>query len=142
MNISPKISILFAQKWHFCTKIDIDRNTCHLASKFAWHYFITLLKNSVIWPKTDAFCIKCYFLLKQKKKRPKIDTFQKQKTLLWEYLISPLKTKIFENCDYWLQKWKKKLQNFCKIFDFTSEAHITKKLTLPKQIVIFFRIDN
>ena len=36
------------------------------------------------------------------------------------------------------------LQNccFCKIFAFTSEAHITEKFTLPKQIVIFFRIDN
>ena len=37
-------------------------------------------------------------------------------------------------------KIEKILQNwcFCKIFDFTSEAHITKKLTLLKQIVIFF----
>ena len=37
-------------------------------------------------------------------------------------------------------KNEKKFQNwcFCKIFDFTSEAHITKKITLLKQIVIFF----
>ena len=37
-------------------------------------------------------------------------------------------------------KNEKILQNwcFCKIFDFTSEAHITKKLTLLKQIAIFF----
>ena len=34
---------------------------------------------------------------------------------------------------------KKILQNCCfyKIFAFTSEAHITGKFTLPKQIVIF-----
>ena len=55
--------------WHkidiFSTKIDIDRNTCHFASKFARHYFITVLRNSLICPKTDAFCIKCYFLLKE-----------------------------------------------------------------------------
>ena len=39
---------------------------------------------------------------------------------------------------------KKILQNwrFCKIFAFTSEAHVTKKLILLKQIVIVFRIDN
>ena len=37
-------------------------------------------------------------------------------------------------------KNEKILQNwcFCKIFAFTSEAHITEKFTLPKQIVIFF----
>ena len=63
-NILPKFHF-FAQYWHFCTKIDIDRNTCYFASKLAWHHFITLLKNSVICPKTDTFCIKCYFLLKQ-----------------------------------------------------------------------------
>ena len=36
-------------------------------------------------------------------------------------------------------KNEKILQNwcFCKIFAFTSEAHITEKFTLPKQIVIF-----
>ena len=42
-------------------------------------------------------------------------------------------------------KMKKKiLQNwcFCKIFASTSEAHIKKILTLLKEIVIFFGIDN
>ena len=56
---------IFPQNWHFCTKIDIDRNNCQFASKFARHYFITVLRNSLICPKTDAFCIKCYFLLKE-----------------------------------------------------------------------------
>ena len=49
----------------FSIKIDIERNTCKFASKFARHYFITVLRNSLICPKTDAFCIKCYFLLKE-----------------------------------------------------------------------------
>ena len=37
-------------------------------------------------------------------------------------------------------KYQKNLQNwcFCKILAFNSEAHITKKLTLLKLIVIFF----
>ena len=55
----------FCTKLTFFTKIDIDRNICHFASKFARHYFITVLRNSLICPKTDAFCIKYYFLLKQ-----------------------------------------------------------------------------
>ena len=31
---------------------------------------------------------------------------------------------------------------FLQDFRFYSEAHITEKFTLPKQTVIFFRIDN
>ena len=62
----PKIYIFWGQNWHFFSiKNDIDRNTCHFASKFARHYFITVLKNSLICPKTEAFCIKYYFLLKE-----------------------------------------------------------------------------
>ena len=73
--------------WHkidifFSTKIDIDRNTCHFASKFARHYFITVLRNSLICPKTEAFCIKCYILLKRKLRHQKLTLFQKQKILL------------------------------------------------------------
>ena len=65
VNISPNILTFFAQNWHFCTKIDIDANTRRFASKFARHYSLTVLRNSLIYPKTDAFCIKCYFLLKE-----------------------------------------------------------------------------
>ena len=61
----PTFQFFFAQNWHFFTKIDIDRNTCNFASKFARHFFITILRNSLICPKTNAFCIKCYFLLKE-----------------------------------------------------------------------------
>ena len=60
-----KFQFFFAQNWHFCTKIGIDRNTCHFASNFARHYFITELRNSLICQNIDAFCIKCYFLPKE-----------------------------------------------------------------------------
>ena len=61
----PKFQFISHKIDTFFTKIDIDRNTCHFASKFAWHYFIIELRNSLICPKTDAFCIKCYFLPKE-----------------------------------------------------------------------------
>ena len=61
----PKFQFFFAQNWHFCTKIDINRNNCHFASMFARNYFINELRNSIICPKTDAFCIKYYFLPKE-----------------------------------------------------------------------------
>ena len=60
----PKFQF-FSHKIDTGTKIDIDRNTCHFASKFARHYFITELRNSLTCQKTDAFCIKCYFLPKE-----------------------------------------------------------------------------
>ena len=53
----PKIDI-------FCTKIDVEKNTCYFTPKFARHVFITVLKNSLIWPKTNTFCIKWHFLPK------------------------------------------------------------------------------
>ena len=54
----------FFQNWHFCTKIDVEKNTLHFTPKFARHDFITVLKNSLIWPKTNTFCIKWHFLPK------------------------------------------------------------------------------
>ena len=141
-HFSPNFNF-FVKHWHSCTKIDIDRNTCHFASKFAQHYFVNELRNSIICPKTDTFCIKCYFLMNEN--ATKNWHFSKtEDTSLRKLNISIKKTNIFENGDHLLQKWKKILQNwrFCKIFAFTSEAHITKKLILLKQIVIVFRIDN
>ena len=64
INISHRNSIFFFQNWHFCTKIDVEKNTRHFTTKFARHDFITVLKNSVIWPKTNTFCIKWHFLRK------------------------------------------------------------------------------
>ena len=143
VNISPKISILFAQNWYFCTKIDIDRHTCNFASKFTRHYFITGLRNSLICPKTDDFCIKMLFFAKRKQRHQKLTLSKTEDISLRKLNIS------IKNWHFW--KWwpfatkmekSFKIGVFCKIFDFTSEAHITKKLTLLKQIAIFFRIDN
>ena len=64
INISHRTSIIFVQNWHFCTKIDVEKNTRHFTPKFARHDFITVLKNSLIYPKTNTFCIKWYFLPK------------------------------------------------------------------------------
>ena len=63
ISISHEIQF-FSQNWHFCTKINVEKNTCHFTPKFARHDFITVLKNSPIWPKTNTFCIKWHFLPK------------------------------------------------------------------------------
>ena len=63
INISHEIQF-FSQNWHFCTKIDVEKNTRHFTPKFARHDFITVLKNSLLWPKTNTFCIKWHFLPK------------------------------------------------------------------------------
>ena len=53
-----KFHFFFAQNYHFCTKIDIDRNTCNFASKFARHYFITeendILKQNNNFPTNET----------------------------------------------------------------------------------------
>ena len=72
----PKFRFFFAKNYHFCTKIDIDRNTCHFASMFARHYSMTVLRNSLICPKTDVFCIKCYFLLNENSATQKLTLFK------------------------------------------------------------------
>ena len=66
VNISHRTSIIFAQNWHFCTKIDVEKNTRHFTPKFARLDFITVLKNSLIYPKTNTFCIKWYFFTEGK----------------------------------------------------------------------------
>ena len=138
----------FLSKFHFCLhKINIFApkliltETLVILPQSLHHIILSLdLEIHSFAQKTDAFCIKCYFLLKQKNATKNWHFSKTENTPL---RISPLKTKLFENCDYWLQKWKN-LQNwcFCKIFAFTSEAHITKKLTLLILIVIFFKIYN
>ena len=60
IKIFHKISIFFPKNWQFYTKIDVEKNTL-----FARLDFITVLKNSLIWPKTNTFCIKWYFLPKR-----------------------------------------------------------------------------
>ena len=126
----PKFQFFFVKNWHSFTKIDIDRNTCHFASKFARHYFITELRNSLICPNTDTFCIKCYFLIIENATQ-NWHFSKTEDTSLRRFWISIKKLKFWK---WWpfATKMKKILQNwrFCKIFAFTSKAHITKKLIL------------
>ena len=67
-----KIDIFFHQNWHWQKHLS-------LSSKFARHYFITVLRNSLICPKTDAFCIKCYILLKRKLRHQKLTLFKNRR---------------------------------------------------------------
>ena len=60
-----KFQIFFPKNWQFCTKIDVEKNTRYFTQRFARLDFITVLKNSLIWPKTNTFCIKWYFLPKR-----------------------------------------------------------------------------
>ena len=69
----------FAQNWHFCTKIDINKNTCHFASKFAWHYFITELRNSLICQENWCFLHKMLFFTKRKQCHQKLILFKNRR---------------------------------------------------------------
>ena len=40
--------------------------------KFTRYYFITGLRNSLIYPKTDDFCIKMLFFIKRKQRHQKL----------------------------------------------------------------------
>ena len=69
----------FLQKFpFFLHKIDIFPPKLILTEtlvpllKFARHYFITVLGNSLICPKTDAFCTKMLFFTKRKQRHQKL----------------------------------------------------------------------
>ena len=136
----PKFQFFFAQNWHFCTNFDIDRNTCNFASKFTQHYFITGLGNSLICPKTDDFWIKMLFFTKRKQRHQKL-TLSKTEDVSLRKLNISIKKLTFLKMVTICYKNEKILQNwcFCKIFDFTSEAHITKKIKTSKTNWHFFQ---
>ena len=137
-TLLPKISILFAQNWHFSTKIDIDRNTCNFASKFTQHYFITVLGNSLICPKTDDFCIKIIFFTKTKQRHQKL-TLSKTEDISLRKLISLLKTDIFKNGDHLLQKWKNPSKLvFLQDFRFYQWSSHNEKINTSKTNCHFF----
>ena len=65
VKISHKISIFFPKKLTVLhKKLMLRKTLVALPQSFARLDFITVLKNSLIWPKTNTFCIKCYFLPK------------------------------------------------------------------------------
>ena len=49
------IFFFFCSKLNFLHQIWCWKNTCHFIPKFAQYDFITVLKNSLIWPKTNTF---------------------------------------------------------------------------------------
>ena len=107
----------FVKHWHSCTKIDIDRNTCHFASKFARHYFITVLRNSLICPKTDTFCIKCYFLINENTTK-NIHFSKTEDTSLRKLDISIKKINIFWKWWPFATKMKKNPSKLAFLQDF------------------------
>ena len=56
----------FSQKIDsFAQKLMLRKTLVTLLQSFARLDFITVLKNSLLWPKTNTFCIKWYFLPKR-----------------------------------------------------------------------------
>ena len=65
VNISHRTSIIFCPKLTFLhKKLMLRKTLVTLLQSFARHDFITVLKNSLIWPKTNTFCIRWHFLPK------------------------------------------------------------------------------
>ena len=64
INISHEIQFFFPKIDIFAQKLTLRKTLVTLPPKFARHDFITVLKNSLICPKTNTFCIKWYFLSK------------------------------------------------------------------------------
>ena len=65
VKISHKISIFFPKIDSFAQKLMLRKTLVTLPQRFARLDFITVLKNSLLWPKTNTFCIKWYFLPKR-----------------------------------------------------------------------------
>ena len=65
VKISHKISIFFTKKLSFAQILMLRKTLVTLPQSFARLDFITVLKNSLLWPKTNTFCIKWYLLPKR-----------------------------------------------------------------------------
>ena len=74
----------FLLKFHFLffyPKLTFLEENLYWEKLLSQHDFITVLKNSLICPKTNIFLHKLTFFFQKKTTPPKIDTFQKQKIL-------------------------------------------------------------
>ena len=135
INISHEIQFFFSQNWHFCTKIDVEKNTRHFTPKFVRHDFITVLKNSLIRPKTNTFCIKWHFLPKGNY-ATKNWHFSKTENTSLRNLLCPLETIIFENSNHLLEKWK-----YPPILAFLQTKQLTQnQLSFARKMKISFNI--
>ena len=64
INISHEIQFFFPKLTFLHKNWCWEKHSSLFTPKFARHDFITVLKNSLIWPKTNTFCIKWHFLTK------------------------------------------------------------------------------
>ena len=58
VKISHNFSIFFPKKLSFAQKLMLRKTPVTLPQSFARLDFITVLKYSFLWPKTNTFCIK------------------------------------------------------------------------------------
>ena len=131
----------FSQNLHFCTKTDVEKNTRHFTPKFARHDFITVLKNSLICPKTNTFCIKWHFLPKGNNATKNWHFSKTENTSLRKLTMST------KNYNFWKQ-WpfarKMKISfNIGVLQDFRLYQWNTDNEKIEiKRIAIFFLTDN
>ena len=64
-NFSQNFHFFFQKIDSFAQKLMLRKTLVTLPQSFARFDFITVLKNSLLWPKTNTFCIKWYFLPKR-----------------------------------------------------------------------------
>ena len=64
-NFSQNFNFFSPKFDSFAQKLMLRKTLVTLPQRFARLDFITVLKNSLIWPKTNTFCIKWYFLPKR-----------------------------------------------------------------------------
>ena len=119
----------------FARKLILRETPVTLPQMFAQHHSITVLKNSLICPKTNAFCINWHFFFQKKTTPPKIDTFQKQR------IVSSFLKKVsfvFEKCQFLvaLFSFEKKKSQFVQkalVFGQMSEfSTVIEKCNTPK----------
>ena len=65
INISHEIQFFSQKIDSFAQKLMLRKTLVALPQSFARLDFITVLKNSLLWPKSYTFCIKLYFLPKR-----------------------------------------------------------------------------
>ena len=64
-NFSQNFNFFSQKIDSFAQKLMLRKTLVTLPQRFARLDFITVLKNSLLWPKTNTFCIKWYFLPKR-----------------------------------------------------------------------------
>ena len=138
VKISHEISFFFSPKIDsFAQKLMLRKTLVILPQSFARLDFITVLKNSLIWPKTNTFCMKWYFLPKRNN-AIKIWHFSKtENTSLRKLTMST------RNYNFWKEWPFARKMKISKILAFLQDFRLyqwntdNEKIEI-KRIVIFF----